>query len=204
MKNYPNIFKEHGYFHVKEFIPKDVGKYLFDYLRFSSHAMVLCNQISEKGWHAADGDDQVPGSFAPRYGDLAFQALMRQMRPKMEELTGLSLCPTYTYVRLYRMGNILKKHKDRPSCEISVTVKLSDTGEFNWPIFIEGTECKLEDGDAVIYRGCDLEHWREPCEGGKDYRLGQVFLHYINKDGPHYPEYAYDKKPYRVLFESDL
>ena len=43
--------------------------------------------------------------------------------------------------------------------------------------------------DAVIYRGCDLEHWREPCEGGKDYRLGQVFLHYINKDAA-LPEFA--------------
>ena len=203
MKKYPKLFKEHGYIHVKEFIPKEVGKYLFEYLKFSSHAMVLANRV-EQGWHSGDGDDQVPGSFAPRHGDMAFQALMRQMRPKMEEVTGLSLCPTYTYVRLYRMGNILKKHRDRPSCEISVTVKLSDTGEYNWPIFMDGTECELGDSDAVIYRGCDLEHWREPCEGGKDYRLGQVFLHYINKDGPHFPEFAYDKKPYGKLFESDL
>ena len=111
MKKYPKLFKEHGYIHVKEFIPKEVGKYLFEYLKFSSHAMVLANRV-EQGWHSGDGDDQVPGSFAPRHGDMAFQALMRQMRPKMEELTGLSLCPTYTYVRLYRMGNILKKHKD--------------------------------------------------------------------------------------------
>ena len=41
MKKYPKLFKEHGYIHVKEFIPKEVGKYLFEYLRFSSHAMVL-------------------------------------------------------------------------------------------------------------------------------------------------------------------
>jgi len=198
VQKYPKLFEKHGYIHVKEFISKDVAKYLFEYLKYSSHARVLAKVKDSQG------DEQVPGSFAPRHGDMAFQALMRQMRPKMEELTGLSLCPTYTYVRLYRMGNILKKHKDRPSCEISVTVKLSDTGEYNWPIFMDGTECKLGDGDAVIYRGCDLEHWREPCEGGLNYRLGQVFLHYINKDGPHYPEFAYDKRPYGKLFESDL
>ena len=103
MKKYPKLFKEHGYIHVKEFIPKEVGKYLFEYLKFSSHAMVLSGHVDDGGWHAGAGDDQVPGSFAPRHGDMAFQALMRQMRPKMEELTGLSLCPTYTYVRLYRM-----------------------------------------------------------------------------------------------------
>ena len=73
---------------------------------------------------------------------------------------------------------------------------------------MDGTECNFKlggniDGDAVIYRGCDLEHWRNMLQGGKDYRLVKVFLHYINKDELHYPEFAYDKKPYK-LFESDL
>ena len=199
MQNYQETFEKKGYVLVKEFIPKTVAKYLFEYLKYSSHALVLSRQ-------AVGGDEQVPDSFAPRHGDMAFQALMKQMRPTMEIITGLDLCPTYTYVRLYREGNILKKHKDRPSCEVSVTVKLSDTkkGDYNWPIYMDGTECILEDGDAVIYRGCDYEHWREPCEGNKNYRLGQAFLHYIDKNGPHYPEYAYDKKPYAKLFESEL
>ena len=200
MHNYQETFEEKGYVHVKEFIPREVAKYLFEYLKFSSHARVLSRDNSYLG------DEQVPGSFAPRHGDLAFQALMKQMRPTMEIITGLDLCSTYTYVRLYREGNELKKHKDRPSCEISVTVKLSDTSRdgYNWPIFMEGTECILKDGDAVIYRGCDYEHWREVCKGGKKYRLGQAFLHYIDKNGPHYPEYAYDKQPYAKLFESEL
>jgi hypothetical protein len=199
MQNYQETFEKKGYVLVKEFIPKTVATYLFEYLKFSSHALLLSGK-------AVVGDKQVPNSFAPRHGDMAFQALMKHMRPTMEIITGLDLCPTYTYVRLYREGSILKKHKDRPSCEISVTVKLSDTkkNDYNWPIYMDGTECILEDGDAVIYRGCDYEHWREPCEGGENYRLGQVFLHYIDKNGPHYPEYAYDQKPYTKLFESEL
>ena len=67
MKKYPKLFKEHGYIHVKEFIPKEVGKYLFEYLRFSSHAMHFY-LIVLNGLALGHGDDQVPSSFAPRHG----------------------------------------------------------------------------------------------------------------------------------------
>ena len=98
----------------------------------------------------------------------------------MQKKTGLRLVPTYSYCRLYRTGNILKRHKDRPSCEISTTLNL---GGDNWPIFIDptgsdnvideyknihkpgapkGVEVNLKPGDMLIYSGCELEHWREP------------------------------------------
>ena len=54
----------------------------------------------------------------------------------MQKKTGLKLVPTYSYTRLYRKGNILRRHKDRPSCEISTTLNL---GGDNWPIFIDPT-----------------------------------------------------------------
>ena len=198
MNKHVKIFQEKGYVLVKNFISKDTAKYLFDYIRFSSHAMVLSGKQNSKG------DDQVPGSFGVRHGDMAFDSLMRTMKPKMEECTGLELYPTYTYARLYQPGNELKKHKDRPSCEVSITLKLSDTGEYNWPIWMVDTPYELEDGDGVIYRGCDLEHWRDVRGGPSKYRLGQVFMHYVDKNGP-YPEYRYDKRyALAKLFESDL
>ena len=43
---------------------------------------------------------------------------------KIEEITGMKLAPSYTYYRMYLNGAILKRHKDRPSCEISATVCL--------------------------------------------------------------------------------
>ena len=208
MQNYQETFEKKGYVLVKNFIPSSVAKYLFEYLKFSSHALILSSNPTSATKaidRGAPGDDQVPNSFAPRHGDMAFLALMKQMRPTMEIITGLDLCSTYSYVRLYREGNILKKHKDRSSCEISVTVKLSSNkDDYHWPIYMEGNKFILKDGDAVIYRGCDYEHWREPCEGGENYRSGQVFLHYIDKNGPHYPEWAYDKYPLAKLFESEL
>lgn len=195
MSKTAKLFKKNGYIFVKNFIPKDVAKYLFEYNRFVSIQMAINGQTD---------DEQVRGSFGVRHGDPAFDSLMKQMKPKMEELTGLELWPTYTYTRLYRPGNILEKHKDRPSCEVSVTIKLSDTGGYNWPIWMDKTEYKLEDGDAVIYRGCDLYHWREPCEGPEEYRMGQVFMHYVDKNGP-YPDFKYDRREFmKPLFESEI
>ncbi|MBU6338549.1 MAG: hypothetical protein KGQ36_01045 [Rickettsiales bacterium] len=43
----------------------------------------------------------------------------------------------------------------------------------------------------LIYRGCELEHWREPCDSNG---CGQVFLHYNNAAMPHAEENKYDRR----------
>ena len=94
-------------------------------------------------------------------------------------------------------GDELKRHKDRYSCEISTTLNL---GGDDWPIFLEpsgkegedGIEVRLEAGDMLMYRGCELEHWREPFTG-KD--CGQVFLHYNDKNGKDAESNKYDGRP---------
>ena len=84
----------------------------------------------------------------------------------------------------------LEKHKDRPSCEISVTIMI-DSDKTKWPIYIEGNAVELESGDAVVYLGCDLDHWRNEFLG--DYHV-QSFLHYVDKNGPN-KEWFMDKRP---------
>ena len=199
-QDYQKMFKEQGYVFVKNFIPKDTAKYLYEYLKFSTHALVLAGNQN-----AVKGDDQVPGSYTRGHGDLAIETLMKMMLPKMEKCTGLKLFPTYTYSRIYRKGNELKVHKDRPSCEVSITLKLSASDDsYNWPIWMDKSEYTLDDGDGVIYRGCDLAHWREVCDAPERWRMGQVFMHYVDQNGP-YPEYRYDKRYAKAkLFESDL
>ena len=98
----------------------------------------------------------------------------------MELESGLELNPTYAYSRVYTWNAILDKHKDRPECEISVTVMVGSSGE-QWPIYMDGAKLDLAPGDAAIYLGCELEHWREPFKG--DWH-SQFFLHYVNKNGP--------------------
>ena len=186
MNEYVKTFQKQGYVLVKNFISKEMGKHLFEYLKLYEFGEQLRGTVQN-----FENDKQVLGSFAVGHGNLVFDSLMKTMKYKMEYCTGLDLYPTYSYTRLYMPGNELKIHKDRPSCEISVTVKLSDTGWYNWPIWMVDTPYDLNDGDAVIYRGCDLEHWREPCGGYEGYQMGQVFMHYVNKNGP-YAEHKYD------------
>ena len=45
----------------------------------------------------------------------------------------------------------------------------------------------------LIYRGCELEHWREAFEGDN---CGQVFLHYNEANSPEGQKNIYDGRPF--------
>jgi len=122
------------------------------------------------------------------YSDPLMESLMINKRKLMEKETNLLLYPTYSFWRMYTFGADLKKHQDRPSCEISVTVQIN--GDSDWPIFMGGKEVVLKNGQAVAYCGIEIEHWREELKG--DFQA-QAFLHYVDKDGPH-AEWAFDKR----------
>ncbi len=110
-----------------------------------------------------------------------------ELRPAVEFCTGLKLYPTYSYARLYRHGDELKPHRDRAACEISLSLNLGQVpADQPWALNVEGPDggvaCLLMPGDVLLYRGIELTHWREPYEGQS---LAQVFLHYVDQDGPH-------------------
>jgi hypothetical protein len=106
------------------------------------------------------------------------ETLLQQVKPIMEKKSEIKLIETYSYARIYKKGDELKKHKDRYSCEISTTMNL---GGDDWPIFLEpDIKVHLKPGDMLMYRGCELEHWREPFTGEN---CGQVFLHYNDASG---------------------
>ena len=81
--------------------------------------------------------------------------------------------------RATKKGDVLKKHIDRKSCAVSTTLNL---GGDMWPIFLIANNKKikveLKPGDMLIYKGCELEHWRDEFKGTK---CIQTFLHY-NED----------------------
>ena len=123
------------------------------------------------------------------YGDPVMESLLLNKRKAVEKEVNLKLSPTYSYFRVYTFRSDLPKHKDRPSCEISVTIHIGSDGT-PWPLFVEDKIYETQPGDAIIYRGCEVEHWREPFEG--DWHA-QTFLHYVNFDGPH-KEFYMDKR----------
>ena len=178
-------FKKDKYVVVRKAISKDLAIFLANYLAMKKQVYDTClraRYISpfERMFGYYEGPTlQVPGSYAS-YADVAMETLLLKCQPIMEKITNLKLYPAYTYTRVYKKGHELKRHKDRFSCEISTTMNL---GGDDWPIYLEpsgkegkkGVKITLKPGDMLIYRGCDLEHWRKKFTGEE---CIQVFLHY--------------------------
>jgi len=131
------------------------------------------------------------------YSDYVMEALLKSKLSLIEKETNKNLSPTYSYWRMYTKYSELLKHVDRSSCEISVIVNIGSDGT-SWPIYIKGNPVNLKPGEAVIYLGCELFHWRKSFKG--DW-CAQVFLHYVDKNGKN-KEWAYDKR--RVLGEGEV
>lgn len=119
-----------------------------------------------------------------RYVDPMGESLLEALKPVLEDATGLTLLPTYSYMRRYENGAELKRHTDRAACEISTTLFLGSDSEEEWPICIEvdGEEkaIHLNPGDMMIYRGTEVPHWRSPFNGKQS---SHIFLHYVEEEG---------------------
>jgi hypothetical protein len=192
------FFQKNGYVVIENLVSREIANMLYAYTitvvqSIDFKLMHSKNEYSED-WDGDFGDIQVAGTFK-KYGDPLMDTLLVNCTTAIESATGLDLQPNYSYWRLYQKDNILEKHKDRDSCEVSVTmclgynnsnVDLSKYPNYNWPMFVEskdrpeGLPISLNPGDAIIYRGCDVEHWRDRFLG---LHHSQVFLHYNDKSG---------------------
>lgn len=131
------------------------------------------------------GDVQIPNCKSILAHEPILETLQERLWGRIEQETGLELLPTYSYGRLYENGQEMKAHTDRPACEISLTIQLGRSHHYAYPIYMGGQRLELAEGDAVLYRGMDVEHWRNVCEGPDNYYSGQAFMHYVDKNGKH-------------------
>jgi len=150
--------------------------------------------IADKTGLLDKDQQQVVGS-SICYSMPILEALLLQLLPIMEKSTNLHLMPTYAFARIYRKGDFLERHIDRPSCEISATLTLNYNANAIWPIFVEDSSnlthsIELDVGDLLIYQGCNTPHWRDSFTGNL---WIQVFLHYVDLNGPNV-KYALDKR----------
>jgi len=199
-------FKKNKYVVIKQAIDKDLALFLYNYFHMKRQVHDTCSKsrfISPYetllGYYEG-ADEQIPHTYSS-YSDIAMETLMLKCQPIMEKTTELKLHPAYTYARIYKKGDILKRHKDRFSCEISTTMNL---GGDDWTIYLEpsgkegmkGIKVDLKPGDMLVYSGCELEHWRNKFRG-KD--CVQVFLHYNNRKTPESKYNMFDKRPHLGL-----
>ncbi len=189
-------FKKDNYIVIKKAIDPKIADFVYRYFllkRSVARTLFDTKFISPfTEYWGVWNDKQVPETYS-HYADTAMETLLIDVLPIMQEKTGLKLIPTYSYARIYKKGDVLNRHKDRFSCEISTTLNL---GGDEWPIYIEakenvgvpekgfpsitenkGVKVLLEPGDMLVYKGNLCEHWRDEFTGDN---CGQVFLHYNN------------------------
>jgi len=206
------MFKKNKFKIIKKAISKDLALFVYNYFLMKRQvAKTLLEKRYISPFETMFGvwtDMQVPNTYS-HYADIVMETLLLKLQPVMEKETGLKLNPNYSYARIYKKGDILKRHKDRFSCEISTTLNL---GGDSWPIYLDltgtdnlineeqnlikpnapkGIKVNLKPGDMLVYKGNLLEHWREPFEGED---CAQVFLHYNNVATSGADENVFDKR----------
>ena len=164
-------FKKDKYIVIKKAVSKELALFLYNYVVVKKQCFTtMRNRQYISPMETAFGrwgDKQVPNTFVA-YADIPMETLMLKLQ-------------------------------DRFSCEISTTLYL---GGDPWPIYIEpsgkhgmkGKKINLKVGDMLVYKGEDLEHWREPFEGKED--CVQIFFHYNNAKRKGARDNMFDKRPH--------
>jgi len=197
-------FKNNKYIVVKNAISEELSDFAYKYF-------LLKRQVAETFFNSKYispfeemygiwNDPQVPNTYS-NYADMVMEVLLVKLLPLMEKVTKLKLNPNYSYARIYKKGDVLNRHKDRFSCEISTTLNL---GGDVWSIYLDptgkennkGVKINLNPGDMLIYKGNEIEHWREPFDGEI---CTQVFLHYNNITTEGSKDNIFDKRPHLGL-----
>ena len=175
-------FRKSRYLFVKGLLPPEILRYLKIY-----YGILLTNDLFTQ-------DEQCPSSLSLG-GDPGLDAVLEWLRPELGRLVGFELAPTYSYTRRYAKGELLRRHKDRQSCEVSVTLAIevpkraAPSVIYLKPPNSRATKIAMREGDGCIYAGGEIEHWRDRFK--RDGYI-QLFLHFISKSGPYYPEHLFD------------
>ena len=199
-------FKKNKYTVIKQAISKDLAAFVANYFCMQKQVYDTCREqryfspFENIIGYYEEPNGQIPNTYS-QYANMAMETLLLKCQPVMEKATGLKLNPAYSYARIYKKGDELKRHKDRFSCEISTTMNLAGD---NWPIYLDpsgetgkkGIKIDLEAGDMLVYSGCELEHWRKKFNGNE---CIQVFLHYNDCKTKGSKDNLFDKRPHLGL-----
>jgi len=163
LEKYKNVY-------IKNFLPLETCKFLTNIL------------LRNKSIYPNITDTQVSDSYYLRHSDVG-DTLLERMWDTVEEIVGEELIPTYSFARLYENGHVLPPHIDRPACEISLTIQLGRSHHYSYPIYMGDYRVDLAEGDAIVYKGREIQHYRNKCDGPENYYSGQIFLHYVKANG---------------------
>ena len=137
------FFEQRGYMVLRNAFPAEFMRFLRLYLDVHIDRAIY-RKSNEFGyddeWDGSFEDDHISNSYFCHYGSTISDTMMLFVRDRLTSELGLGLNPTYSFLRVYKQGNVLPPHCDRASCEISVTAPIFfDTSnlhhEYVWPIY---------------------------------------------------------------------
>ena len=124
------------------------------------------------------------------HGEPSSALLLQLMQPLVEAVVGAALKPSYSYAWIYRRGAAMPLHRDREACRATVSVLVDYApamdGPTPWPLGIHPrgggapVEIRQALGDAVVFSGRELDHFRPPFTAGT--RSTSLLLHYVDRD----------------------
>lgn len=129
------------------------------------------------------------------YCDCLGITILQSLTERISNILGRQVLPSYSYTRVYQHGTRLIPHRDRKSCEVSLSITLKNIPDNNKiehfyvaseSDYLDNKHLKthLSTGDGLLFFGSELNngfyHWRDRTDS--DY-LMQIFLHYVYEDG---------------------
>jgi hypothetical protein len=210
-------FKKERYVVLRDIIPKDMIKFVYDcWLRWEKSDKLSQVIKPEEDIIFNSPEDTLNRSSAVFENAPWSVALQQYLKPKLEDIIDVELIPTYAYTRKYERNAFLKAHNDRPSCEFSVTLPIAYFTDDHkpWKIWVKNDKdyigvkddryissitqdipirerkdigVELEPGDILVYQGPNVLHWRDRLVGKHSYN---IFLHYITYNNDIYKKYG--------------
>lgn len=129
------------------------------------------------------------------YGDPLLEFMLEKLTPKIGETIGCEVWPSLSFYYVYHHGNRLQPHIDRSSCQWVASLCIGADPAFktsteSWPLILknqdESIKVNLQYGDILLFKGHEIEHWREPFTG--QWFVSAIFA-FVEKEGP----YAFQK-----------
>lgn len=131
------------------------------------------------------------------------------LTPRMADVVGCELMPTYAYFRAYQQGDVCRVHSDRQACEHSLSLTIAYGEDRPWTLSVATERSEVPQplvaddfgsqpygsvamaaGDGVLYQGTHHRHGR--LDPNPNSWSAHLFLHWVEKHG-RYADHAFDR-----------
>jgi hypothetical protein len=172
--NQSEFFAKHGYAYIKNVLTPEQCDNFSKIMLDMKNSNILRYEGAVDSYHYKE-------SYGGNHND--FEAALREVTPRMEEELGVKLKPANSFARIYYNGGTLPPHRDRQGLDYTLSITLSSTLSFEWPLWCTdklGNQVPIfiHKGDGGMMLGTSMDHWRTPLVCDPEQYAIQMFMHW--------------------------